>query len=113
MWSCFKPKVKKNDLNYTIANANKLIIIGNNQRIMNIEKQTDDTFQYLNYINDKLTLMQYTSKHDKTPANKKVSDTYAFLQSKPLYKDLMAEYTNIIDSVSTSMLKKAFDLKTQ
>jgi hypothetical protein len=112
MWSCFKPKVKKNDLNYTIANANKLIIIGNNQRIMNIEKQTDDTFQYLNYINDRLTLMQYTSKHDKTPANKKVSDTYAFLQSKPLYKDLMAEYTNIIESVSTSMLKKAFDLKT-
>ena len=103
MWSCFKPQNEKNTEADRYSPSSELL----EQRIGQLERDSVKSRQHLDYLDKKVTAL-----HQRTPSpvTQKVEQTSAFLQSNPLYKQLMLEYTTNMDHASNIMLRKAFDL---
>jgi hypothetical protein len=104
MWSCFKPQNEKNTEADRYSPSSELL----EQRIGQLERDSVKSRQhYLDYLDKKVTAL-----HQRTPSpvTQKVEQTSVFLQSNPLYKQLMLEYTTNMDHASNIMLRKAFDL---
>jgi len=105
MWGCFKPQNEKNikEFNGRYSPSSELL----EERIGQLERDSVKTRQHLDYLDKKVTAL-----HQRTPSpvTQKVEQTSAFLQSNPLYKQLMLEYTTNMDHASNIMLRKAFDL---
>ena len=104
MWSCFKPQNEKNTEADRYSPSSELL----EQRIGQLERDSVKSRQhYLDYLDKKVTAL-----HQRTPSpvTQKVELTSVFLQSNPLYKHVMLEYTTNMDHASNIMLRKAFDL---
>ena len=54
---------------------------------------------------------EVSEQRTPSPVTQKVELTSVFLQSNPLYKHLMLEYTTHMEHASNTALRKAFDLR--
>ena len=72
------------------------------ERITRLEKESEKTRQYLNHLGGKL------SRHEGAtlPLLKETETMITFLNSKPCYSHLLAEYKEM----SHAILRKAFDI---
>ena len=106
MWSCFKPQNEKNTEADRYSPSSELL----EQRIGQLERDSVKSRQHLDYLDKKVTAL-----HQRTPSpvTQKVELTSVFLQSNPLYKHLMLEYTTHMEHASNTALRKAFDLRNQ
>jgi hypothetical protein len=106
MWSCFKPQNEKNTKEFKGRYSPSSEV--SEQRIGQLERDSGNTRRNLDYLNEKVI-----HQHTPSPVTQKVELTSVFLQSNPLYKHLMLEYTTHMEHASNTALRKAFDLRNQ
>ena len=104
MWSCFKSQKDIKQKAYEMADA-RLSWEQRarwEERITHLEKESEKTRQYLNHLGGKL------SRHEGAtlPLLKETETKITFLNSKPCYNHLLAEYKEM----SRAILRKAFDI---
>jgi len=108
MWGCFKPQNEKNTKDfkgrYSPSSDEMLALIGQ------LERDAVKTRQHLDYLDEKATALHQRTSSSVT---QKVEQTSAFLQSNPLYKQLMLEYNTNMFNASNVALRKAFDLNAK
>ena len=109
MWSCFKPQNEKNTKEFKGRYSPSSEV--SKQRIMHLERDSGKTRQHLDCLHEKvMALHQHTPSPTRT-ITQKVEQTSVFLQSNPLYKHLMLEYSTHMEQASNTALRKAFDLR--
>jgi IS30 family transposase len=109
MWSCFKPQIKKNTKEFKGRYSPSSEV--SEQRIGQLERDSGKNRQHLDWLHEKvMALHQHTPSPTRT-ITQKVEQTSVFLQSNPLYKHLMLEYSTHMEQASNTALRKAFDLR--